>query len=56
MIYIYEFDNAIEFKHQGILLFWYLGNFLEKRLYRGDQLRRFVPFSYLNNSVIESKY
>ena len=24
------FDNAIIFKHQSILLFWYLENFLEK--------------------------
>ena len=30
LICIYEFDNAITFKHQSILLFWYLNNFLEK--------------------------
>ena len=30
LIYIYKFDNKITFKHQPILLFWYLENFLEK--------------------------
>ena len=25
-----KFDNAITFKHESILLFWYLENFLEK--------------------------
>ena len=30
LIYIYEFDNAITFKHQSISQFWYLGNVLEK--------------------------
>ena len=28
--YINQFDNAITFKHQSILLFWYLEDFLEK--------------------------
>ena len=27
---LYEFDNAITFEHQSILLFWYLNNVLEK--------------------------
>ena len=30
MQYIDQFDNAITFKHQSILLFWYLEDFLEK--------------------------
>ena len=30
LIYIYEFDNAVTFKHQSVLLFWYLDNFLVK--------------------------
>ena len=29
-VYIYESDNAITFKHQCVLLFWYLDNFLVK--------------------------
>ena len=30
MIYIYEFDNVVTFKHQSISLFWYVDNFLQK--------------------------
>ena len=30
LINIYEFDNAITFRLKSILLFWCLGNFLEK--------------------------
>ena len=29
-VYIYEFDNAITFKHQSISLFWNLENVFEK--------------------------
>ena len=29
-MFIYEFVNAITFKHQHVSLFWYLDKFLEK--------------------------
>ena len=30
LVFIYKFDNAVTFKHQGILLFWYHKNLLKK--------------------------
>ena len=71
LIYIYKFDNAIIVKHQSILLFWYLDNFLGKDktglplkikiadcmiiVYRADQLKRLEPPLCLKHLVIESK-
>ena len=67
---MFEFDNAITYKHQIISQLQYINNFLEKdkagftssnkdcmiSVYRADQMKRFTPFSYLNHAVIESKY